>query len=678
MGFSDFRYAQGVFRPVGLESVFLFVTSTCNSLCRTCFYWDELNQGRDLTFAQIERLSQTAPEFHKLWISGGEPFLRKELAEIIELFYRNNRVRHINLPTNGLLPAKVESVIDHLLERCPELVIDLNFSLDGLANTHDAIRGVPNNFQKSVATMEMAAARWKGDRRLRCNVVTCVTSENYRELVALGLQMMREADADGHYFEIIRGNPLDAELKKLPRAELIELHRRLMWFHEKYAERLFRSLPQPARSLARAYYLGNIKFHFQLHEQNHYSNKSWPMPCTAGKTTVVIDHDGHFRGCELRSKLGRVQEFDFDLGAVLRSPAMQQEIAAIPAAQCWCTHSCWIHSSAKFSPKVLLFHIPWAYLRSRWERLRETEVAELQQSHGAAALTLFALPKAFHGHIGTIQRNAIRSWTLLEPRPEILLFGDDEGTAEVACELGVQHLPAVARNEYGTPLLSDLFQQAQSAAQHPVVCYVNSDIILLPDFVRAVEQVAARCQRFLIVGRRTDLDLTTALAFENGDWEAGLRRLAQERGKLNIARSIDYFAFSRGLYPPLPPMALGRFWWDNWLIWKARSLGAAVVDASSQVTVIHQNHDHSHYPGGREGMLAGEEAQRNCRLGCAGNATDFEDGLYWRYHYTMDDATHLLTAAGLRPSHRHGWKMVKRTLGHPRSLVKWLRRKVAP
>jgi MoaA/NifB/PqqE/SkfB family radical SAM enzyme len=379
VGFSYIHYAKGVFRPKALESVFLFVTSSCNSLCRTCFYWDELNQGRDLTFPQLQTVSRTAPNFHKLWISGGEPFLRKELAEIIELFYRNNGVRHVNLPTNGLLPNPLEAVITALLQRCPDLVIDLNFSLDGLANTHDAIRGVPNNFQKTMATMDMAARKWKSVRRLRRNVVTCVTAENYRELVELGLRMMREADADGQYFEIIRGNPLDPGLKRLPAEELRELHRRLMWFHERYAERLFAHLPGVARALARAYYLGNIKFHFDIHEQNHYNDKPWPMPCTAGQTTVVIDHDGHFRACELRPKLARLQDFQFNLSAALDSPQMRAEVAAIPSARCWCTHSCWIHSSSKFSPKVLLFHIPWAYLKSRWERMPESAVGEYER-----------------------------------------------------------------------------------------------------------------------------------------------------------------------------------------------------------------------------------------------------------------------------------------------------------
>jgi Fe-coproporphyrin III synthase len=378
VGFGYLQYARKIFRPVQLDSVFLFVTSTCNSLCRTCFYWEELNQGRDLSFEQLEKLSTTAPKFQKLWISGGEPFLRKDLAEVIELFYRNNGIRNLNLPTNGLLPKKLESVIDFLLERCPKLTIDLNFSIDGLANTHDAIRGVPNNFEKTLATMEMAAQRWKGVRRLRRNVATCITRENYDELVELGLKLMRESDIDGQYFEVIRGDPMDPELKKLSRQELAKLHGHLMVFHEKYADHLFAKVASPARQLARMYYLGMLRFHFDLHEQNLEGPTPWPMRCTAGETTIVIDHDGHFRACEMRGKLGRLQDFDFDLGAALHSGVMQHEVAAIPHANCWCTHSCWIQSSTKFSPRVQLFHVPWAYLKHRWNRLPEITATELE------------------------------------------------------------------------------------------------------------------------------------------------------------------------------------------------------------------------------------------------------------------------------------------------------------
>jgi Fe-coproporphyrin III synthase len=374
---SVLKYAKSVFRPNGLESVFLFVTSTCNSLCRTCFYWDELNKGHDLTFEQLRTVSETAPTFHKLWISGGEPFLRRDLADVIELFYHNNGMRHVNLPTNGLLPKNLESVVDQLVNDCPELTIDLNFSLDGLANTHDAIRGVPNNFEKTLATIHFAEERYAPNRRVRRNVVSCITAENYKELVALGLKMLRETNSDGQYFEIVRGNPIDPDLKKLPADELHELHRQLMWFHEQYADKLYAHLQQPARSLAKAYYLGNIKLHFDIHQQNPYSNKSWPMPCTAGSTTIVIDHDGHFRSCELRGKIGKLQDYNFDLTSALHSQVMQQEIADIPKANCWCTHSCFVHTSTKFSPKVLLFTIPWGYLRHRWHRLPEITADEI-------------------------------------------------------------------------------------------------------------------------------------------------------------------------------------------------------------------------------------------------------------------------------------------------------------
>ncbi len=142
------QYWKKLFRRKEFESLFLFVTSRCNSLCRTCFYWDNLNKNQDLSFEQIGTISRTAPQFAKLWLSGGEPFLRQELDEIICLFYRQNQIRHLNLPTNGLLADKVHAVIARVLRDCPELTIDLNFSMDGLANTHDTIRGVPTISRK--------------------------------------------------------------------------------------------------------------------------------------------------------------------------------------------------------------------------------------------------------------------------------------------------------------------------------------------------------------------------------------------------------------------------------------------------------------------------------------------------------------------------------------------------
>jgi hypothetical protein len=190
--------------------------------------------------------------------------------------------------------------------------------------------------------------------------------------------------------------------------------------------------------------------------------------------------------------------------------------------------------------------------------------------------------------------------------------------------------------------------------------------------------VAASQNRFLMVGRRTDVDITQPIAFDQNNWAEKVRQQAQTSGVLQIARSIDYFAFTRGLYPPMPPLAVGRFWWDNWLIWKARSLGATVVDASAVVTVVHQNHDYSHtiYGPGKHTLISSEEAQLNCRLACEQNPSDFANGLSWRYVYTIDDATDRLTPHGITGNPRRHWKNFKRNASNPRGVAKILKRSV--
>src|SRR5271169_6402319 len=113
-------------RPRKLKTVIFFVTSVCNARCRTCFYWEELNQRGDLTFAEIEKLARTMPPFTDLWLSGGEPLLRRELPEIVRLFAETNGVRWINLPTNGLLPARTAEWTARILGENPGLELDVN------------------------------------------------------------------------------------------------------------------------------------------------------------------------------------------------------------------------------------------------------------------------------------------------------------------------------------------------------------------------------------------------------------------------------------------------------------------------------------------------------------------------------------------------------------------------
>lgn len=252
-------------------------------------------------------------------------------------------------------------------------------------------------------------------------------------------------------------------------------------------------------------------------------------------------------------------------------------------------------------------------------------------------VSLFSVPKPFRGHIGVIQTNALQSWVRLSPPCEIFLLGNEEGTAEAAARFRVRHLPDVLRNEYGTPLLNDVFERTQEMATRGLMCYVNADIILMSDFMRAVEHVRRLKKSFLIVGRRVDIDLRQSLNVEQPDWEEGFRLYVQEHGKPRPPEWIDYFVFPRWLYQDLLPFAIGRAAFDNWLLWRARSLGAPLVDASEAIMAVHQNHDYSHHPQGQKGVWEGSEARRNREL--MGG---------WHHCFTLADATHRLTSTGLR------------------------------
>ncbi|NLS98007.1 MAG: hypothetical protein GXX96_38215 [Planctomycetaceae bacterium] len=234
----------------------------------------------------------------------------------------------------------------------------------------------------------------------------------------------------------------------------------------------------------------------------------------------------------------------------------------------------------------------------------------------ATSLTFFAMPKAFCGHVGCIQRNAIESWTRLQPRPQVLLFGDDDGVAETAGELGLQHTAAVGRNEYGTPLMDDMFRIAHQLATSRTLVYINSDIILLEDFSQAIARLdAAIPGPFLLIGRRTDVDVFDPLDFCCFDWPQRLSATVSRIGTLAPRVCKDYFVFRKPLFAEIPPFAIGRAAFDNWLVFHARQQGIPVIDGTRVIRAIHQNHDHRHVSGGRgHAYLKGEEAKRNCEL----------------------------------------------------------------
>lgn len=249
-------------------------------------------------------------------------------------------------------------------------------------------------------------------------------------------------------------------------------------------------------------------------------------------------------------------------------------------------------------------------------------------------ISIFTAPKPFtNPHINIIQRNAIRSWMAIGA--EVILVGDDDGVVETARELGVKHKPDVARNTYGTPQIDSIFELGRAASTGDLLAYVNTDVMLLPDFNAAADHVTRTQKEFLIIGQRWDLEVREELNFSTG-WVEKMQNEIQSRARRHPRGGSDYFLFPRTVFTTIPPFAIGRAGWDNWMIYEARQRGWMVVDGSADINIIHQDHDYSHLPGGKPHYKLPESFDNVKAAG--GRRTIF----------TLDDCDHLLENGQLR------------------------------
>jgi len=242
----------------------------------------------------------------------------------------------------------------------------------------------------------------------------------------------------------------------------------------------------------------------------------------------------------------------------------------------------------------------------------------------------------------------LRSWKLLVVSPDIILVGDDDGVAEAAHASGARHIASIERNTRGTPLVRDVFLKATTAASTDLLMYVNADIIFCNDFLRALERLSF--SQFLVIGGRWNVHREVVDLL--GDTFDGRSEIARRQGRL-LWSGADYMIFPRRVDWSLPPLVLGRPFWDNYLIFSARQRGIPVVDATRAITVAHPVHGYDHVPDAVGDTQVGPEADENLDL-LGGRANRF----------VIRDATWLLDEERLRPARRptHVMRWVTRRL----------------
>jgi MoaA/NifB/PqqE/SkfB family radical SAM enzyme len=356
-----------------LRVITFFVTTVCNARCETCFYWENLNDDSDvLSLDEIKRLSASMPAFPHLLCSGGEPFMRMDFAEVLSTFVQNNKLFSITIPTNGLLTEKTVEVIRELKWRYPELMIELGFSFDGLAETHDRLRGVKENFRKSLDTVRaVAALRDEFDAafpnaphdRLLLLTNTCINTTNYREIPDFVAYMNEHAPLDGMMFEVIRGNPLDPDLAPPPMEWIERIHKLSIATNRVIMQR--RDAQNMATKLS---YLKSI----YATQQARLRSGGMPIACQAGLALGVIEPNGDVRLCELLGTVGNLRDYNMDFQALWLDQRARDQQRWVIDTKCSCTHC------------VNLGHSIDANPTARWRRQMYERVARSGMSWLAA------------------------------------------------------------------------------------------------------------------------------------------------------------------------------------------------------------------------------------------------------------------------------------------------------
>jgi MoaA/NifB/PqqE/SkfB family radical SAM enzyme len=323
--------------PPSPPFLILFINSICNQTCEHCFYWRSLNQPDDLTVDELRSVSAELGRVENMNLSGGEPFLRKEFAEICSIFIRVNGVRQIYVPTNASFADRTFAAIEMVLRERTLDLFAVELSLDGMPEYHDRFRGMTNAFARAMETYRVLAELQRRDPRLRIHAASTANADNIEELGALTRYLYENCLAmDHHNLAMIQGD------RKNPSLAGPAL--------ERY-QRLYDLVKQTWAPREKNRYGSIVEPMLQCTKIRTLEARRQVVPCTAGKLSAVIYANGDVGLCQEHRPLGNLRQKSFR--EMWYSAEAQVLRGSIAAKECWCTNEVFMWPSIVYQPLQL-------------------------------------------------------------------------------------------------------------------------------------------------------------------------------------------------------------------------------------------------------------------------------------------------------------------------------------
>ena len=253
------------------------VTLNCNARCKMCDIWKNRAEGE----MRPEEYRHLPASLKDVNITGGEPFLRDDLPDVIGVIKKSCPGARLVISTNGFLPERIKAFVPEILKTDPDTA--LRISIDGPEETHDSIRGIPGGFKKALDSLEIAKSLGLKD----LGIAMTVMEANVKELPmvyclanSMGVEFsVTVATGSELYFgegkEALR--PKDADLLAdvmlaVIRSEYTSWQPK-RWFRGWFAKRLLEYLQNGRR----------------------------PIPCDAGRGFFYLDSEANVFACHILS-----------------------------------------------------------------------------------------------------------------------------------------------------------------------------------------------------------------------------------------------------------------------------------------------------------------------------------------------------------------------------------------
>ncbi len=324
----------------------LFITENCTANCVHCLLGEREESTNELTLDEIEKISSSMDDILFLLMTGGEPFLRDDIDEIAYIFYKNNKISNLGIPSNGSLKEKVVASVERILEKCRGVDFAIDISIDSIGTEHDKLRGHEGLFEKSIWTYKELRKLKKRYKNFNLNVALTASSFNQDRLKEIYDYLKNELKVDAITYLLTRGNPRVSGAKNFDVNKYLEL------------AQIIRNDTKNSSLAGYENYLGSDLINaMKIIRQDVIGkivkeNKS-VLPCYAGALSAVILSHGDVYPCELLDKkIGNLRESNYDFKKIWKSREAGEIRKFIKDTKCFCTYECFLTNSILFTPSM--------------------------------------------------------------------------------------------------------------------------------------------------------------------------------------------------------------------------------------------------------------------------------------------------------------------------------------